>query len=153
MKYRKNKHLFIDPFALTIAQWCYVHGWNTMSGARNNLGSDKLIEMQKSYWKYIYIWEKPEWAELRSKMSAPSYSPDDKYMYDEFVAQSHADTRNGFNVKVAGMLDSQGNVKDESITKVDEMLLKYMVDNNMYNPLTDTRPYYYASYNEVRGTP
>jgi len=25
-KYFKNKHFFIDPFALTIAQWCYVHG-------------------------------------------------------------------------------------------------------------------------------
>ncbi len=23
-KYFKNKHFFIDPFALTIAQWCYV---------------------------------------------------------------------------------------------------------------------------------
>ena len=26
-KYFKNKHFFIDPFQLTIAQWCYVHGY------------------------------------------------------------------------------------------------------------------------------
>ena len=24
-KYFKNRHFFIDPFQLTIAQWCYVH--------------------------------------------------------------------------------------------------------------------------------
>lgn len=28
-KYYKNHHLFIDPFELTIAQWCYAHMWNT----------------------------------------------------------------------------------------------------------------------------
>jgi hypothetical protein len=33
-KYFKNKHFFIDPFQLTIAQWCYAHGWNTKDTAR-----------------------------------------------------------------------------------------------------------------------
>ena len=28
-KYFKNRHFFIDPFELTIAQWCYAKGWNT----------------------------------------------------------------------------------------------------------------------------
>jgi hypothetical protein len=34
-KYTKNKHFFLDPFALTIAQWCYVKLNSQESGNAN----------------------------------------------------------------------------------------------------------------------
>ena len=39
-KYWKNKYFFIDPFELTIAQWCYVHGKKNQEAARNYLGGN-----------------------------------------------------------------------------------------------------------------
>ena len=33
----------------------------------------------------------------------------------------------------------------------DEDCIDYLVRNAVYNPLEDTRPYYYATYNDVRG--
>ena len=59
-KYKKNRHFFIDPFQLTIAQWCYANGWNTQTSARTNLSS-KLSEIENSYWKYLSTWETDEW--------------------------------------------------------------------------------------------
>lgn len=37
-------------------------------------------------------------------------------------------------------------------SKSDDDLVCDMVNTNSYNPLDDTRPYYYATYDEVRGT-
>lgn len=60
-KYYMNKHLFIDPFALTIAQWCYIKGWTTKDDARTglitDLGFDNFKEIEKSYWKYLLTFE------------------------------------------------------------------------------------------------
>ena len=34
----------------------------------------------------------------------------------------------------------------------DEDAIARLIDSREYNPLEDTRPYYYATYNDVRGT-
>lgn len=73
MKYMRNKHFFIDPFQLTISQWCYIHGKNTMDSAREWLASEdgiseyNFLEMERSYWRYLSVWEKDEWNELKQK--------------------------------------------------------------------------------------
>ena len=69
-RYKKNKFFFIDPFELTIAQWCHAHGWHTKGNARNglNAATDKanFAEMRRSYWKYLYRYEPIEWNNLIS---------------------------------------------------------------------------------------
>ena len=112
-KYTRNKHLFVDPFQLTIAQWCYVKGWNTKERAREGL-SLMLDEMELSYWKYVNTFEPDEWQELRSSISS-LYFPNQK------------------------------DVDDDTI-------ISRLVDIQEYDPLKDTRPYYYATYDDVRGT-
>ena len=110
-KYHKNKYFYIDPFELTIAQWCYVKGWNTTASARSNLVG-KLDEMRRSYWKYLYTFEKTEWDSLKSRT---------------------------------------GITEAEIESMVEQLVVK---DNasSIYDPLKDTRPYYYATYQDVRGT-
>lgn len=128
-KYFRNKHLFVDPFAMTIAQWCFAHGWTTKASARNNIGktwlngqkgsseSQELKEMESSYWEYINIYEPADWESIftqyKDRVTSASYDDVDKF-------------------------------KPE--------LIKYLIDNKVYDPCSDTRPYYYASYNDVRGT-
>ena len=34
----------------------------------------------------------------------------------------------------------------------DEQFINWLISKEIYNPLEDTRPYYYATYNDVRGT-
>lgn len=111
-KYHKNKYFYIDPFELTIAQWCYVKGWNTTASARSNL-EGKLDEMRRSYWKYLYTYETGSW---------------------NTIVQNNGVT-----------------VSDD----IEDMLDQLAVNDSrspIYNPLEDTRPYYYATYNDVRGT-
>jgi len=70
-KYFKNKHFFLDPFTLTIAQWCYVKlnsqrtdkdDVPTQEKARELLRQEEhLAEIEESYWKYLQTWEKDEW--------------------------------------------------------------------------------------------
>ena len=114
-----NRHFFLDPFELTIAQWCYVHGWNTTSSARTNLG-DKLREIETSYWEYLRVWEKDEWTNL----------------------MTHGITRTGATIVSPSVFSG----------KTSEECIQWLVDNGKYDPLDDTRPYYYATYNDVRGT-
>ena len=122
-KYRKNKHFFIDPFALTIAQWCYIHGWADKGTARTELAKSKadggisnagFSEMERSYWRYLYVWETSEWNQLISKKSNDDFT---------WSTMDFDDARNR------------------------------LIGEKEYNPLEDTRPYYYATYRDVRGTP
>ena len=69
--------------------------------------------MRRSYWRYLYYFEKSKWDELYNGYSA-----------------------------LAGL------ELDDAIEKLVELDNQY----GIYNPLTDTRPYYYATYNAVRGT-
>lgn len=41
-----------------------MHGWNEKDAARRYLGG-KLNEIESSYWKYLSVWEKDEWEELK----------------------------------------------------------------------------------------
>lgn len=116
-KYYRSKHFFIDPFELTIAQWCYVYGMhrnvdgtvptkeveipdsegrnpgdegyvrttkivfdedamkdNARANFKKNrnkhngsIGESKFNEMERSYWKYLSVWEKDEWAQLKEE--------------------------------------------------------------------------------------
>lgn len=132
-KYRKNKHFFIDPFALTIAQWCYIHGKNTKELARDWLASDKseggitlynFQEMERSYWKYLSVWEQDEWEILKQNT----------------VQQSDD-----------GILDVD-NQEMYPLRKMDnDNAIEWLVKEKLYDPLKDTRPFYYATYHDVRG--
>ena len=124
-KYQRSKHFFIDPFELTIAQWCHIHEKHDVGSARDYL-NDKIQEMRRSYWTYLSIWEKDEWEELK---------------------QHHQN----------GLTDNQGIVySEDKIPDDDQEAIEWLIlhddDYELYNPLDDTRPYYYATYNEVRGT-
>lgn len=115
-KYFKNKHFFIDPFELTIAQWCHAHGWHDRGTARNRLAnsdSADFSEMRRSYWKYLYTYETGSWNALVQN-NGVTVSDDIEDMLDQLVE------------------------KDQR--------------SPIYNPLDDTRPYYYATYQNVRGT-
>ena len=59
--------------------------------------------MESSYWRYLSVYEKEEWAGLKG------------------VGES------------------------------DEDAIARLTSRKVYNPLEDTRPYYYATYNDVRG--
>jgi formylglycine-generating enzyme required for sulfatase activity len=127
-KYFKNKYFFIDPFELTIAQWCYVKlrangrtpnkdSARTLLDGESHLLGDTGVE--ESYWRYLSVWEKEDWTTERKKHVQPS---------------------NG---------DSDDN---PSMDWNDDKWISWLVDNEIYNPLEDTRPYYYATYNNIRGT-
>lgn len=58
-KYFKNRHFFIDPFELTIAQWCHVHGKHEKDAARKFL-DENINEIETSYWRYLSVWEKDD---------------------------------------------------------------------------------------------
>ena len=75
--------------------------------------SDKITEMQNSYWRYLQTWEKDEWNDKKKE-----YMP------------------------IAG----------ESIANDDDAFVKWLVERGEYDPLKDTRPYYHATYQSVRGT-
>lgn len=145
-KYFKNKHFFMDPFALTIAQWCYVK-LNSIretptekptKGSARALFSEKQIqEMQKSYWKYLSVWEKDEWAQLKEDYRNRA-RPNGRgiALEDDIIEIDPEDvhSRGGYTV-------------DD-----DDTFIKELSEDAIYNPLEDTRPYYYATYNDVRGT-
>jgi hypothetical protein len=84
-KYVRNKHFFIAPFELTIAQWCYVKLNSNPDGIRANqdnareLLSDEghLSEMEKSYWKYLSVWEKDDWRKEISNWIGQDETPDE----------------------------------------------------------------------------
>ena len=115
-KYFKNKHFFIDPFELTIAQWCYVKLNSNPDGSRADKdsardlldGEGHLSEIENSYWKYIQTFEKSKWNEVKQENGLDN--PDD------------------------------------------DVNFSMAVQRQIYNPLDDTRPYYYATYRNVRGT-
>ena len=134
-KYMRNKHFFIAPFELTIAQWCYVNGFHKSNPAgypepdvgqsisekqgtyarnwlKEKLGDSAVAEMRESYWKYLRRWEPEEWQKTKVDDGKTDLS-DDAY------------------------LDWKLNADRE--------------DN--YHPTKDWRPYYYATYKDVRGTP
>ena len=133
-KYFRNKQFFLDPFALTIAQWCYIKGWKTKDAARAGLGfnsadtalsTEKFREIRRSCWKYIYTWEKDEW----------------KTRFD-VTARDAVAADNGVAVPY----------NEDFEQRLDWMEAYDNTHRNIYNPLDDTRPYYYATYDEIRGT-
>lgn len=135
-KYKKNKHFYIDPFELTIAQWCYVMNWNNSDIRSTNPNTAKaaainylysvspsqLNEMAKSYWKYLMVWEHDTFASYKSGNSRYKDGTDEEYLE---ALYADADTMTGGTTYRAAAA---------------------------YNPLQDTRPYYYATYNKVRGS-
>ncbi len=74
--------------------------------------------MQKSYWKYLSVWEKEEWAQLK----------------EEYRSKTRTSEQVGYTV-------------DD-----DDIFIGELIADGIYNPLEDTRPYYYATYKDVRGT-
>lgn len=208
-KYFKNKHFFLDPFALTIAQWCYIYGMHRGSNgkvptkdklvvdangrkpgqagyvntyhlipdaqgrkpgesgyretrqqefdveemktnARTNLrknrsehlgsiGEADFNEMQESFWRYVCIWgEKGEWESWKEKIAnMRSIDLDDDIVeLDSDGVQLLTTSRSG-----------QGTTPTED----DENIITALCNTDWYDPLQDTRPFYHATYNDVRG--
>lgn len=140
-KYQRNKHFFIDPFELTIAQWCYIklraNGTTPSQSEARRLLSANIREIESSYWKYLSVWEKDEWAQLKEEYRNKARPggrgiawEDDIIEVDPVVVQ----VRGGYTV-------------DD-----DDTFIRELTEDGVYKPLDDTRPYYYATYNEVRGT-
>ena len=48
--------------------------------------------------------------------------------------------------------DDVVDVDDIPLGGDDEQFMNYLIEKKIYNPLEDTRPYYYATYNDIRGT-
>ena len=148
-KYFKNKHFFIDPFALTISQWCYIKLNSqtsknaTKETARALLTNEgNLEEIERSYWRYVCVWGEPgEWSELKQEIAnleAPN-SQNTENVSDETGRLAEGDSQSSAPIGVTP-------------TEDDEKTIQKLCDDGYYNPLKDTRPYYYATYNDVRGT-
>ena len=206
-KYFKNKHFFLDPFALTIAQWCYIYGMhrglngkvptkdklvvdangrkpgesgyvNTYhlipdaqgrkpgesgyretrqqefdveemkTNARTNLrknrsehlgsiGEANFNEMQESFWRYVCIWgEKGEWAQLKEEYRNKARPSGRGIAWEDDIIEVDPEV-----VHARGVYT----VDD------DDTFIRELTEDGVYNPLDDTRPYYYATYNDVRG--
>ena len=78
-KYSQNRHFFMDPFQLTVAQWCHAHEKHTKHAAIQligqyggsppkftDFGKAQLNEMAKSFWKYLMVWEHDTFASYKS---------------------------------------------------------------------------------------
>ena len=132
-RYVRNKQFFIDPFELTISQWCYVKLNSTSRGnvaskatARALLsGENHLSDIERTYWEYISVWETNEWKQLKEK-GLDQYG---QQVIDSSVITAHT----------LENLDDAG-------------VIEWLVSHETYDPLKDTRPYYFATYNNVRGT-
>lgn len=109
-KYFKNKHFFLDPFALTIAQWCYVKlnsnrktstETPTKVAARALFSDKQILEMQKSYWKYLSVWEKDEWAQLKEEYRNKARPNERGIAWEDDIIeidQGHVHVRGGYTV-------------------------------------------------------
>ena len=163
-KYYKNKHFFMDPFALTIAQWCYIklnsQGRNlaTKPSARSLLSSEgHLAQIERSYWRYVCVWgEKGEWdywkQEYVSSRNVTFRDDDDIVSIDGDMMEMRDGTAGG-----AGHQETSGGSPTSAPigttpSDEDELIINFLCQRGYYNPLEDTRPYYYATYNAIRGT-
>jgi hypothetical protein len=93
-KYYRNRHFYIAPFELTIAQWCYVMNWNNASIRSTDANTAKvaaidylysvspsqLNEMAKSYWKYLYVWERSKFQEYKAGNVSYRDKSDEEYL-------------------------------------------------------------------------
>ena len=191
-KYFKNKHFFIDPFELTIAQWCYAHGMHKgveseldpKTCARMNLSSNEnggvglvnFKEMERSYWKYLTVWERGEWEQVQGDWIEVNYSSEtsssQQYIADFIYSWKNAHPEDAFmaewkdaNKQEDGESDSEWNNRamqaydeaafnaalQEKLGEDDEWWQGRFISEELYNPLLDTRPFYYATYQNVRG--
>ena len=83
--------------------------------------------MQESYWRYVCVWGEPgEWDEWKERIANDTRDVDGD---SPFLAPIGV-----------------------TPTEDDEKTIQKLCDYGYYNPLKDTRPYYYATYNEIRGT-
>lgn len=163
-KYFKNKHFFLDPFALTIAQWCYVKlnsqgtGRATTPNARAFLSNEgHLEEIQRSYWRYVCVWgEKGEWDYWKARnenepRGARSIDDDDIVEAGDIVEMRDETSGSVAATSEVATTSSSVNV-GITPTEEDERIISELCDRGWYDPLQDTRPYYYATYNDVRST-
>lgn len=163
-KYFKNKHFFMDPFELTIAQWCYIHLNSettksaTPARARELLGynaahpeqsTSEFMDIQRSFWRYVCVWgEKGEWQGWKDRIAnlrGIDVDEDDivEVMPDDGVTDS------------SEVLSTRSDISAPTGTPPsddDETVINKLCSTDWYNPLEDTRPYYYATYDDVRGT-
>lgn len=120
-----NRHLFVDPFELTIAQWCHAHGKHTKTDAINYLvgwSKENLREMAKSFWKYLMIWEKELFKWYKDRNTTYCNRSDGEYLNALYNDADKMCNESGYRASAA------------------------------YNPLDDIRPFYYAKYTDIRGT-
>ena len=146
--------------------------------ARSLLGDEGyLTEMEKSYWKYLSVWEKDDWVEEKVKwVEWVRYHLDWDSEVEDFVdnwkrnnqgfvddwklknPQADGETDDQYTDRANAAFDKAAweSAKDEArgnaFGRSDETWQQLFKDKDWYNPLEDTRPYYYATYTDVRGT-
>ena len=185
-KYFKNKHFFMDPFELTIAQWCYVklrvsNTSATKDNARMLLKDEGHLfgdtGAEKSYWKYLSVWEKNDWVEEKVKWVewvrdhldwdsevedfVDNWKLNNLGFVDDWKSknpQATGETIAHYNDRANAAFDeaaweaAKNEARGNAFGRSDETWQQLFKDNDWYNPLEDTRPYYYATYDDVRGT-
>ena len=91
--------------------------------------------MQESYWQYLSVWEKDEWAQLKEEYkNAPRGG---QTLLDDDI------------VEIDPIVDVRAT--ETAPVNDDEKFIAWLVEKKIYNPLEDTRPFYFATYNDVRG--
>ncbi len=181
-KYFRNKHFFLDPFALTIAQWCYVYGMHRnedgsvptklddqgktvfdgdamRENARRNLAKDRGVhpgsigldnfnQMQESYWRYVCVWGEPgEWEHWKSKPIPHAVDSDEDDIVEMRDIEETATTPTTRPTE-----SSAGNIGVAPTEEDEEKINDLCHRTDWYDPLLDTRPFYCATYDDVRGT-
>ena len=138
---------------MTIAQWCYIKLNSENVGERASKESARALlgyneqhpeqstfkfkEIERSYWKYLSVWEKDEWAQLKEEYRNKARPGGRGIAWEDDIIEVDPEV-----VHVRG-----GYTVDD-----DDTFIWELTEDGVYNPLDDTRPYYYATYNEVRGT-
>ena len=111
--------------------------------------------MQESYWRYVCVWgEEGEWVGWKERVAnlLVSRELDDIVEIDTAEQPIMRDGPGGGgsqsdNTSTTSTTSTHG----KSPTEDDERAINVLCDTDYYNPLQDTRPYYYATYNDVRG--
>lgn len=110
--------------------------------------SAQFKEMERSYWEYLREWETEEWTNLRNSWSNGSRSVEED---DDDIIELDGDSDELVSRDTsAGSVGSTGSV---GFVGSDDDFIDVLIREQAYKPLEDTRPYYYATYQAVRGTP
>lgn len=171
----------MDPFELTIAQWCYVYGMHRgVDGVApmkdelvedvngKNPGEPGYIRTTKRVFDEDAMMENARRNIVDASHAGSMGLADFKEMeYTYWVYLSIWETamwnelKEKYRNTPRSYMDDDIVEVDESNTRAsagnvpvddDKQFIQWLVTNQIYDPLKDMRPYYHATYDKVRGT-